>query len=213
MFHLPAGPSWYAALDAVDRAEVAAHWRRLPEDCIRRRFLRRMEPEALAAQAAATVAPGAHAIGWVLDGRLRGIAELHPAGPVGEVALTVEPEWRRRGVGRGLMRRILRRAANRGVRTATVMSTRGNTAMIRLALWAGAELDCDRGEVVGRIALGPGTVASQAIEAAETGVATAASLVGQTGRMATAWIDAGPSGRREGDTCGPPPDGPRDRPA
>ncbi len=190
MLTAQAAPAWYGGLGRADAPAIAAHWRRLPEDCIRRRFLRRMRPEDLARHAEAIVGPDAHAIGWFCDGALRGVGELFRIPGGGEAAFTVEPGWRRRGVGQGLMRRLLRRAAHLGLRQVIVMTTRDNLPMVRLAESAGARLEFDGAEVTGVIPLAPATAASRLLEAAEETASGLASVVDGAARIAAAWRPA-----------------------
>ncbi len=182
-------PAWYGGLARSDAPLVVAHWQRLPDDCIRRRFLRRMRKADFERHAQAILGPGAHAIGWFCDGALRGVAELFAMPGGGEAAFTVEPDWRRRGVGQGLMRRVLRRASHLGMHEVVVMTTRDNLPMIRLAESVGARLSFDGCEVTGTIPLAPATAASRMIEAAEETASGFATVVDGAARIAAAWAD------------------------
>jgi RimJ/RimL family protein N-acetyltransferase len=191
MIPITSGQSWYASLTEADRDRLVAHWMRLPEDCIRRRFMRAMGPAALRTHADEVFAGDARAIGWFHEGILRGVAELFPLrGGVGEAAFTVEPEFRRRGVGKGLLRRVLRRARNLGLQRVEVMTTRENTAMVRLARACGGELRYDGREVTGVFDLEPATPVSLAHEMAEEGAARSAELADRAVRFAAGLLPA-----------------------
>lgn len=90
-------------------------------------------------------------IGWFEDGVLRGAAELCFAGDTAEAAFSVEGPWRRLGIGRGLMERVLRRAASRGVDEVTVVTSRSNRGMMRLARSYDATFEADWNEVEGHV--------------------------------------------------------------
>lgn len=177
-------------LGRADHETLAAHWCRLPAPSLRRRFLRQMDRAALAARAAETLDGRAHLIGWHADGVLRGVAELHPAGArAGEAAFTVEPGWRRRGIGRTLLRRLLRRARNLGLGEVLVITTRDNPAMVRLALGEGARIVADGAELAGLFTLAPPTPVSLGLDIGGELAGLAAAL----GTRAAVWPDARPA--------------------
>ncbi len=79
--------------------------------------------------------------GYLVDGETRGAGELRGIGhqlPLGfggsaEAAFSVEANWRRRGVGEELMRRIVRAARNRRAGKLYMSCLASNHAMMRLA--------------------------------------------------------------------------------
>jgi len=77
------------------------------------------------------------AVGYFVDGRLRGVAQLsferalYPRD--GELAVTVETPWQGRGVGSQLVRRAVTVARNRGVRHLSMLCLVENRRMRRIA--------------------------------------------------------------------------------
>ncbi|GMG81125.1 hypothetical protein LNKW23_03370 [Paralimibaculum aggregatum] len=178
---------YFASLSQGDTAALLDHWQRMCRTGIQSRFMRAMSAEALAAHAASVFAGGGHVIGWFQAGVLRGVAELHPEPDgSGEAAFTVEPGFRKRGIGLGLMRRVLRRARNLGLKRVRIETTRDNRAMVRLALSVGAELTSDGREVLAVVPLSPATGASLAADVAD-GAAGTSAAIGLAG--AVFWLD------------------------
>lgn len=195
MFDTPFLDGWFHSLGTEDRSALAAHWARLDEDCLRRRFLRPMRPADLAAQAEAAIAPGAEVIGWFRRGVLRGAAELHHETSPAEAAFSVESEYRSRGIGQALMDHVLRRARNRGCLRVMVMTTRDNRPMIRIAEKAGARFEFEGREVFGFIDLERPNLVTRMADLGEEETSLAAEIVGRMERMAAAWL---PGRRRPG---------------
>jgi GNAT superfamily N-acetyltransferase len=74
--------------------------------------------------------------GYFSDDALRGAGELRLIGDQGtaaEAAFSVEPGWRRRGVGKELMARIVQAASNARVTTLHMSCLASNRAMQKLA--------------------------------------------------------------------------------
>ncbi len=92
--------------------------------------------------------------GFFGEGTLRAVGELRPMNPqrplgIGgemEGAFSVEPEWRKRGIGLELMQLIIRAARARCCTTLYLSFLTGNVPMRRLALKCGAEIETDRSE-------------------------------------------------------------------
>jgi RimJ/RimL family protein N-acetyltransferase len=86
--------------------------------------------------------------GAYVDGALRGVGELRAIMPSfgldesgkAEAAFSVETPYRRRGLGSGLLARVMRAAANRGVNRVQVYCLAHNTAMQALARKCESEL-------------------------------------------------------------------------
>jgi ribosomal protein S18 acetylase RimI-like enzyme len=80
-------------------------------------------------------------------GRLIGLAEAHPAASphTVEMAVTVEPPCRRRGLGQRLVAQALARAFASGAETAEFLFTHSNAALAGLAAALGAKVDMPRG--------------------------------------------------------------------
>lgn len=94
-------------------------------------------------------------VAYIVDGMVRGAAELHP--PEGdclpEVAFSVEASARRRGVGTALFRRLIAEARWRGYKQLRITTGAENHAMRALARKFGAHLAFRHGESTGTIDL------------------------------------------------------------
>jgi GNAT superfamily N-acetyltransferase len=94
-------------------------------------------------------------VAYIVDGVVRGAAELHP--PEGdclpEVAFSVEASVRRKGVGSVLFRRLIAEARWRGFKRLRVTTGAENHAMRALASKFGAHLEFRHGESTGTIDL------------------------------------------------------------
>src|SRR5436190_571709 len=94
--------------------------------------------------------------GFLVDGMLRGAAELRPIGPTakreGEAAFSIEQPWQSHGVGSALLERTLLAARNRGMNFLHMACLADNKRMQQLARKYGAELSFDFDSVVGEVA-------------------------------------------------------------
>jgi GNAT superfamily N-acetyltransferase len=93
--------------------------------------------------------------GFFVNGKLRGAAELRPAGgrfsKEAEAAFSVEDQWQSHGVGSALLERTLLTARNRGIAHLHMACLADNRRMQQLARKFDAELSFDFGEVVGEV--------------------------------------------------------------
>lgn len=120
------------------RERLLGHLLRLSPDSRRRRFFVWMPDEAVARYVART-APAA-IVEARIDGRTRGMAELHlPDGPGGEaeIAVSVKDAWQRRGIGAALVAQAISEAALRGAGQVSLFYQPGNAAMRKIARRAG----------------------------------------------------------------------------
>jgi GNAT superfamily N-acetyltransferase len=105
--------------------------------------------------AARCAADGTVIVAYIVDGVVRGAAELHP--PEGdslpEVAFSVEASARRQGVGSVLFRRLIAEARWKGYKCLRVTTGAENHAMRALARKFGAHLQFRHGESTGTIDL------------------------------------------------------------
>lgn len=99
-----------------------------------------------------------------------------------ECAFSVEPAWRRTGLGALLMRRAVLAARNTGVARMRVHCLRENVPMRRLARGAGLILEADAGEVDGDVALAAPSLLSCLHEVAAESLGAAACAGLATGR-------------------------------
>lgn len=143
---------------ARDAPAVLAHYRRLDATSRRRRFFAAIDDAVLAERAALVGAPDLPMVGG-LDGELiRALGELSLGGEASaEIALSVEPAWRGRGVGSAILRRLVEKASNRGVRRILARCLDENRAMLELARRAGAAIRADAGELEATIEAPPAT--------------------------------------------------------
>jgi GNAT superfamily N-acetyltransferase len=93
--------------------------------------------------------------GFIVDGTLRGVAELRPVGPAarreGEAAFSIENSWQSHGVGSALLGYTLLAARNRGLKFLHMACLADNKRMQQLARKYDAELSFDFGSVVGEV--------------------------------------------------------------
>ncbi|MDF0580957.1 GNAT family N-acetyltransferase [Bradyrhizobium yuanmingense] len=94
-------------------------------------------------------------VAYIVDGVVRGAAELHPPedGSLPEVAFSVEASARRQGVGTVLFRRLIAEARWKGYKQLRVTTGAENHAMRALARKFGAYLAFRHGESTGTIDL------------------------------------------------------------
>ena len=133
--------SRYRPLRRGEDSRLLRHLLRLSERDLYHRFLVPMSVGDLRAH----LARGRReAIGWFNRGTLRGAAELLYTGQAGaaavtvEAGVTVEPEFRGRGVGRGLILEAMRRARRRGHRFLGLLGHREDQHLLTIAAECGA---------------------------------------------------------------------------
>ena len=80
------------------------------------------------------------------EGEPIGLGQLAMNGEQGEVALVVADAWQSRGVGAGLLARLLDEAARRGLREVLLETLAGNRGMRALARRGGFELQRHPGD-------------------------------------------------------------------
>jgi GNAT superfamily N-acetyltransferase len=162
---------WFRRLWHGDDDALLAHYRRLSPQDLRLRFLHTVSDEFLAEQARKLRGPDYFVTGWFRDGVLRGVVEVAVEGRRAEAGFSVEKPWRSLGVGRGLMRRALRRARRFGCATLTVLTAWDNAPMIGLARAFGARLSSADGEVTGELEPGRASWAELGFELVDDRIA------------------------------------------
>ena len=97
-------------LTKADIPQLKDHLFRLDPNSRRNRFLGNIHDSTLSAYAERCCEHGSEAIGYFHDGVMRGVAEMHPDAAkvsAAEMAFSVEPEFRRSGIGSELFRRLI----------------------------------------------------------------------------------------------------------
>jgi GNAT superfamily N-acetyltransferase len=131
------------------------HLLRLDPESRRSRFGGAVADELIERYGASAMQPGNLVHGFLVDGVLRGVAELRPLGSAfrreAEVAFSIEKPWQSHGVGSALLERTLLAARNRGIRHLHMTCLLKNARMQQLARKYSAELSFDLGSVVGEV--------------------------------------------------------------
>jgi GNAT superfamily N-acetyltransferase len=136
------------------------------------RFGGGMSDEFLARYAESCFGQGDLIYGAFIDGELVGAAELRSnqaiwseQAPFGrhihaEAAFSVDPDYRRRGIGEKLFKRILRAATNHGVETIEIVCLPENVGMQKLAKKFEAHFTFEENWLTGRLTARPPTTLS-----------------------------------------------------
>jgi RimJ/RimL family protein N-acetyltransferase len=136
------------------------------------RFGGGMSDEFLARYAESCFGKGDLVYGAFIDGKLIGAAELRSnqaiwseQAPFGrhihaEAAFSVDPDYRRRGIGEKLFKRILRAATNHGVETIEIVCLPENVGMQKLAKKFEAHFTFEENWLTGRLTARPPTTLS-----------------------------------------------------
>jgi len=135
--------------------EYRDHLLRLDPESRNRRFSGAVSDDFIALHAATAFDAGVVLHGFVVDGTLRGAAELRPYGSglerEGEAAFSIEQPWQSQGVGSLLLERTLLSARNRGIKSLRMHCLADNRRMQQLARKFEAYLHFDFGSVVGEV--------------------------------------------------------------
>ncbi|MET7245289.1 GNAT family N-acetyltransferase [Methylobacterium sp. EM32] len=158
---LPAG-ILVRRLWSSDRDAVVSLFKGLDPDSRFDRFMGAVSEARAASYAAQAVAAEGRIFGAFIDGALRGVGELRPAGndAEAEIAFAVAPGHRGRGLGAALGQRLLDAARNGGTRRLHLRCLPGNRRMRALARRLGAEVRLGGREVHAVLALSPPTLFS-----------------------------------------------------
>jgi RimJ/RimL family protein N-acetyltransferase len=140
-----------------DLASFREHLLRLTPESRRDRFNGVTDDIFLASYAARSFSEGATVIGYVVDGEVKGAAELHERPdldpPTGEIAFSVEDGFQHQGIGSALFQRLIGHALAMGYENLRVTTHPHNEAMKALARKFNAKLRFEDGETVGNIDL------------------------------------------------------------
>ena len=131
------------------------HLLRLDKDSRRLRFAHSVSDDFIADYARRMGEFGSLVYGHVVDGEVRGAAELRRLGDTwgeeAEAAFSVEREYQDQGVGTDLMGRVVRAARNRRIRRLYMSCLAENAKMQIIAKKHEAVLRFEYGEVIGEI--------------------------------------------------------------
>lgn len=109
------GDHRWRRLGTADARQFRAHLLRLDPEDFADRFMGARRRHFVASYVRSLDWERAIVVGCWVGRSLRGVAELHPIGSRrGELALSVERRFQRRGIGAELLRRVLLLARNRG---------------------------------------------------------------------------------------------------
>ncbi|BAR61509.1 hypothetical protein NK6_8360 [Bradyrhizobium diazoefficiens] len=131
------------------------HLLRLDAESRHDRFNGFLDDSFIERYAARCAEDGTVIVAYIVDGVVRGAAELHPPehDSLPEVAFSVEASARRQGVGTVLFRRLIAEARWRGYKRLRITTGAENHAMRALARKFGAHLAFHHGESTGTIDL------------------------------------------------------------
>jgi GNAT superfamily N-acetyltransferase len=131
------------------------HLLRLDAESRHDRFNGFLDDSFIERYAARCAADGTVIVAYIVDGVVRGAAELHPPEDdlLPEVAFSVEATCRRQGVGSKLFRRLIAEARWKGYTCLRITTGAENHAMRALARKFGAHLQFRHGESTGTIDL------------------------------------------------------------
>jgi RimJ/RimL family protein N-acetyltransferase len=158
-----------------EREPFIAHLCRLDADSRLARFGVATDDAALRAYATRTFGVGSLVYACVIDGVVRGAAELHGLFDLprdhAEAAFSMEAPWRCRGLGGALLSCLLDAARNRGFRGVEIVCAPDNHAMLALARKGSLRIVRDGDVARGRARISGPSPATMADEAFRNGLA------------------------------------------
>ena len=155
MSDLEAGEGITRRLWPTETDKFRDHLLRLDPESRRMRFAHSVSDAFIEEYASRMTAYGSLVYGHLVDGKLRGAAELRRLGDTwgeeAEAAFTVEKPYQDHGVGSDLMGRVVRAARNRNIRRLYMSCLAENAKMQSIARKHAAVLRFEAGDVVGEI--------------------------------------------------------------
>ncbi len=146
----------YRKLSSVDTDAFCAHLLRLDRENRRLRFGHAVSDAFIRTYTDVAASLGGVVHGCFIDGTLRAAAELRPVSELmpktAEAAFSVERDFQNAGIGSALLRRTVRSAQNRGVRSLVMYCLLENGRMRAVAAKHRAVLAIEEGEVIGEVA-------------------------------------------------------------
>jgi GNAT superfamily N-acetyltransferase len=166
------------------------HLLRLDKESRRLRFAHAVSDSFIEDYASRMSEFGSLVYGHVVDGQVRGAAELRRLGDAwgeeAEAAFSVEKPYQDQGVGTDLMGRVVRAARNRRIRRLYMSCLAENTKMQLIAKKHEAVLRFEYGEVIGEILPQQPDYFSMVVEAAEDRVGFMIAVLELQGRLVRA---------------------------
>jgi len=155
----------------IETDKFREHLLRLDAETRRMRFAHSVSDAFIQDYARRMTQYGSLVYGYLVDGKVRGAAELRRLGDSwgdeAEAAFSVEQPWQDHGVGTELMGRVLRAARNRNIRRVYMSCLADNAKMQAIARKHAALLRYESGDVVGEILPAQPSYLSLVREAAE----------------------------------------------
>lgn len=151
-------PAWGYVRTLIQHEELPLlrdHLLRLDPESRHDRFNGFLDDSFIERYAARCADDGTVIVAYIVNGVVRGAAELHPpeGGDLPEVAFSVETSARRKGIGTLLFRRLIAEARWKGFERLRITTGADNHAMRALARKFGAHLAFHQGESTGIIDL------------------------------------------------------------
>lgn len=138
-------------LSQFESGQIAEHLLRLDANDRRSRFCAAASDDFIEDYVARLDWTRIVLFGYIEGGRVHGLAELVAdrlfLAASAEAAFSVEQPWRRRGLARAMMKRVLITAGIRLIRQVHLFMLSGNIAMRRLADASGFSCRCEDGEI------------------------------------------------------------------
>lgn len=145
----------FRELTKAEVPQLRDHLLRLDARSRANRFLGAISDDSLSTYPERCCENGAVAIAYFEHGVLRGVAEMHPDKSPGdstaEVAFSIEPDFRRRGIGSELFRRLISHARERRIDKLRMNCHHRNREMQALARKFRADIEIDRTGTIARI--------------------------------------------------------------
>jgi GNAT superfamily N-acetyltransferase len=171
MSDLVAGDGIIRRLWPTETDKFCDHLLRLDPESRRMRFAHSVSDDFIAEYAGRMTEFGSLVYGHLVDGKVRGAAELRRLGDTwgdeAEAAFSVERPYQDHGVGTDLMGRVVRAARNRNIHRLYMSCLAENGRMQAIARKHAAVLRFEYGEVVGEILPERPDYFGMAVEAAE----------------------------------------------
>jgi RimJ/RimL family protein N-acetyltransferase len=171
MSELAAGEGVVRRMWPTETVKFRDHLLRLDKESRRMRFAHSVSDAFIDEYARRMTQYGSLVYGHLVDGNVRGAAELRRLGDTwgeeAEAAFSVERPYQNHGVGTELMGRVVRAARNRNIRRLYMSCLADNAKMQAIARKHAALLRYERGDVVGEILPAQPSYLSLVEEAAE----------------------------------------------